>query len=281
MKSIFRYSRKDGILVLIAILQLALLVFWCLNFGKTSFFQDTVLLVVSALLFYFNPIVITHNFLHCPFFKKSSLNSYFAVINSMNFGLPQILYKFHHLTHHKFNNDPVYEGTTKDPSSTFRFGHDGEQEHFISYCALGLFRDGTSIAYRQATAKSSDKTQFLLELAAVFLFHGLMIYINWLWYFSCYILVFYIGWFLAHLENYYEHYAATDPQNRFANSVSYYHRGYNFLMFNEGFHQEHHIKPAVHWTQRPKVRKRFIHELKDNGAYAANYPPLLGFLDKS
>ena len=217
---LFRYSRKDSYLVILALLQLVLTVGWCLVFEYTSTLEDVALLTALSFLFYFNPIVITHNFLHCPFFKKSKMNNWFAILNSMNFGLPQILYKFHHLSHHRFENDPVIDGTTKDPSSTFRYGREGRQEHFLTYCAFGLFRDGTTIAFKDAIKKKSDRTQLMFEFVAALIFHATLIYTNWLWYFSCYIALFYIGWFLAHLENYYEHYAATDPTNRFANSTS-------------------------------------------------------------
>src|SRR5262249_31384632 len=51
-----------------------------------------------------------------------------------------------------------------------------------------------------------------------------------------------------------EHYGA-QPGNAFANSVSSYNRWYNFLWFNNGYHQEHHWDPKVHWT-----RMRLLHE---------------------
>jgi fatty acid desaturase len=44
----------------------------------------------------------------------------------MNMGLPQIIYKYHHLNHHRFNN------SLEDPSSTFLYGKNGQQEHHIS-----------------------------------------------------------------------------------------------------------------------------------------------------
>ena len=57
-------------------------------------------------------------------------NRAFAIVNSANLFLPQVLYKYHHLTHHQYANDPVRNGTTLDPSSTYRYGRNGRQEGF-------------------------------------------------------------------------------------------------------------------------------------------------------
>ena len=47
----------------------------------------------------------------------------------------------------------------------------------------------------------------------------------------------------------------------------------------EGYHQEHHLAPQEHWTQRKKLRGTYQHQLRAHLAYVANLPPLLGFLD--
>jgi hypothetical protein len=39
------------------------------------------------------------------------------------------------------------------------------------------------------------------------------------------------------------------------------------------------LEPGRHWTQRPTVRDKYGDKMKAAGAYAARFPPLLGFLD--
>ncbi|MBI3544658.1 MAG: fatty acid desaturase [Deltaproteobacteria bacterium] len=273
-----RYSWKDGWLCLAAALQLAATIAWAGRFDRLGWAANAGALAAMLLVFYFNPIVVTHNFLHCPFFRWEWLNRLFAVANSVNLGLPQILYKYHHLTHHKYNNDPVRDGTTKDPSSTFRYGKRGRQEHFVPYCALGLFRDGTTSAFLEVKRKR-ELPQFFAELAASAAALVFWATFGWRWLVFGYLPLFYFGWFLAHLENYYEHFNATDAGARFANSVSYYGPLYNVFMFNEGYHQEHHVNPQTHWTGRPAIRERYRAELRGARAHAAKVPPLLGFLD--
>lgn len=275
---VWRYSPRDSVLILIATAQLAGMTAWAVRFETLSLTANVALFVTMSYVFYYNPIVVTHNFLHTPFFRRKGLNRAFPVLNSANLFLPQVLYKYHHLTHHQYANDPIRNGTTLDPSSTFRYGKDGQQEGFVSYSAFGLFRDGTSHAYREAI-KHGQRSQFWMELAAVVVTVVLWIAIDWRWFLLAFVPTFYAGWFLALLENYYEHHRATDPDSRLADSVSYYGRWYNLMMFNEGYHQEHHLKPHLHWTRRPQVHAEWKGKFKDAGAYEARKPPLLGFLD--
>jgi fatty acid desaturase len=275
---VWRYSPRDSVLVLIATAQGAAMTAWAVWFDTLSLAANVVLFVVLSYVFYFNPIVVTHNFLHTPFFRRRWLNRAFPMLNSANLFLPQVLYKYHHLTHHQYANDPIRNGTTQDPSSTFRYGRGGQQEGFFSYSALGLFRDGTSNAYREAM-RHGQRSQFWMELAAIVATAVFWLAIDWRWFLLAFIPTFYAGWFLALLENYYEHHRATDPDSRWADSVSYYGRWYNLMMFNEGYHQEHHFKPHLHWTRRPQVHVEWKGKFKEAGAYEARTPPLLGFLE--
>ncbi len=268
-----KYSHKDLILVFIAFFQISFLLFWAQKFKDFNGVANLVSFLVSLLLFYFNPIVITHNFLHCPFFKNKNLNKLFSILNTMGTGIPVTLYKHHHLIHHKYNN------SMNDPSSTLLFGKNGNQEGWISYCGLSLFRDGVSEAFKH-TVKRNENTQLILEFISITFFIVMTCYINWQWFIFCYIPLFYFGYFLAHLENYFEHFHATDFDNRFANSVSYYQPLYNKLMFNEGFHQAHHISPQVHWSKRPLIDKDNKDQLILKNSYIAKFPPLLGFLER-
>jgi fatty acid desaturase len=275
---VWRYSPWDSVLVLIAVAQFAAMTTWAVRFETLPLATNIALFVALSYVFYYNPIVVTHNFLHAPFFRRRWLNRAFPVVNSANLFLPQVLYKYHHLIHHQYANDPIRNGTTLDPSSTFRYGTGGRQEWFFSYSALGLFRDGTSNAYREAITHG-QRSQFWMELAAIVTTAVLWLAIDWKWFLIAFAPTFYAGWFLALLENYYEHHRATDPDSRLADSVSYYGRWYNLMMFNEGYHQEHHLKPHLHWTRRPEVHGDWKEKFKDAGAYEARRPPLLGFLD--
>ncbi len=57
--------------------------------------------------------------------------------------------------------------------------------------------------------------------------------------FKAYLPGFGLGLGLCHLQGHFEHHRGT---------VSHYGSIYNFLLFNDGYHLEHHERPASHWT---------------------------------
>ena len=267
-----KHSWKDLIMVGMVVIQWSLFSAWAYNFESMGFVFNSFSFISMLFLCYYNPIVITHNFLHTPFFVNSTLNRAFSMFNSMNMGLPQIIYKYHHLNHHRHNN------SLEDPSSTFLYGKNNKQEYWVWYSALSFFRDGTQKAWIIAVEKGEAHILYS-ELAMAVGFWTFLFFVSWKFFVFAYIPLYLCQWFLAHVENYYEHFKATNPASRYANSVSFYPRWYNSLMFNEGYHQEHHISPQEHWTKRPEVSEKYKEQMNAARAYKAKMPPLLGMFE--
>ena len=61
--------------------------------------------------------------------------------------------------------------------------------------------------------------------------------------------------------------------------VSSYHRLYNLIWFNNGYHAEHHFRPKMHWTKMQQVHEQFAEEQKRAGVRVIKPPHALGFLD--
>jgi fatty acid desaturase len=274
----WRYSALDCFLFLAAVSQWWAILVWAYFFEALPWWAHTAIIPVASLIFYFNPIVITHNFLHTPFFQSRWLNNLFSIWNSGNLLMPQSLYKHHHLVHHRYSNDPIGAESTLDPSSTWRYGNDGKQENVVRYCALSLFREGTSKAFEEMS-QQNGRPVFFIEVLGILATLGLWLWLSWKFVVLVMVPVFYFGWFLALLENYYEHFAASSPTDRYANSVTYLGPIYNILMFNEGYHQAHHIQPGRHWRLRPEIHNNFENQMLASSAYVARFPPLLGFFD--
>jgi fatty acid desaturase len=204
---------------------------------------------------------ISHNFLHNPFFRSARLNRIFSIVNSVALGVPQTLYKYHHLNHHQFNNDAQDPRTrkTKDRSSTYRFSRIlGRPEHIVPYSVIGPIRLEVGVLYRNAQAKRRSRLVWL-EAGAVAGFAGFIAYSNLSYFLQFVVPLWFLGQVAALAENYLEHHHAT-PGNRLTDSVSCYNRLYNGVWFNNGYHQEHHYRPGTHWTKVPELRADMLPE---------------------
>ena len=160
----------------------------------------------------------------------------------------------------------------------FALGKHGKHENVIRYSSLSLLRKGTTEAYKTAQRKGQLR-QFYFELFMYLASFTVFCILSWKYVLFFFLTVFWAGWFLAHMENYYEHYGA-QPLDTFADSISYYGGFYNFLFCNEGYHQEHHLRPQRHWTHRPDIKKEFTADLDAANCLISRVPPLLGFLER-
>jgi fatty acid desaturase len=239
-----KYSSKDSILALISITQLFII--FIVFFYPLSSLQILAAALATTLLIGTNYQCISHNFIHTPFFKSNNLNNAFSILNSLCLGLPQSVYREHHMNHHRFNNDPL-----KDDSSLYKFGNAGKEEGVLSYCLIGVFRTDLKSLFLRAR-KTSGKL-VLFELVAVLIFFLLLLKTSPTLFVVFYISTWYFGQVFALLENYAEHHGAK-LHDRQRDSVSCYNRIYNLIWFNNGFHQEHHFRPMVHWTEIRKVK---------------------------
>jgi fatty acid desaturase len=115
----------------------------------------------------------------------------------------------------------------------------------------------------KVAARHHDLPQLAVESVALAAFWAVMALVNWQYFVFFYLPSYYLGWVLSYAEGYLEHYRA-QPGNQFANSVSSYNRLYNFLWFNNGYHQEHHWDPKMHWTHMRQLHDQIQPQLAAN-----------------
>ncbi len=237
----FKYSMKDMSLVLLLLIQIFLLALpFFMSFETTSLI---VFVLFNTLLMGTNYQCVAHNFIHLPFFRSKNMNYLFSALNTIGIGIPQSMYRIHHLNHHRYTNHPE-----KDESTTWR---NGKEENIVTYSLLGLFRtDMESLAKR--SLKHSKILYF--EIFTLLAFWIFLVAINWKIFLLVLIPSYAGGQIFALWENYCEHYGSTLYDNK-RDSVSCYNSIYNFIWFNNGYHQEHHFSPQTHWTNIPEVTK--------------------------
>jgi fatty acid desaturase len=279
-QTFFRYSRFDAILAFCGIANVAFLL-WTFVAFPTLPRWAIALCFVGAMWFYcWNLQCISHNFIHNPFFTNRWLNRAFGILETLAIGVPHILYHHYHLNHHAGDNDAKGpDGSTRDWSSIYRYGKEDAPEAFWRYCLLSFFRAEVGpvvkVTFRHGRA---HVWQLLVESTALAGFWGVMALVDWRYFAFFYLPSYFLGWVLSYAEGYLEHYGAK-PGNQFANSVSSYNWLYNFLWFNNGYHQEHHWDPKSHWTRMRELHERIRPQLEANGTRVLRGPHITGLIE--
>lgn len=301
---IWRKSKLDAILAAMSIAQAALM-FWLASIweGLPTLARLCSLLLLVITIVY-NIIVISHTFAHAPWFKSTRLNGLMSLVNSINIGQSMQSYHLAHVrNHHRYNNDAGrMDGTTKDLSSTYRDGFGGGHTSVFRYAFLGAaatlldvcrelllvtrqWRVGVheskllALASRATSRRRHELRQVQVDRIGRFFCIAGFLLLSWRWTLECYLPAFFLALVLVNVQNYYEHYGAA-PGCRWADSVSYYGSLYNLVAFNDGYHQEHHLRPMSHWTELPAVRERNTLLLNQVERVISPVPAILGFLHR-
>lgn len=274
---VFAHSAKDTYLIMMSIVQIALTVLGALSLGHIPLWATLLLGAACVYLHCTNYQCTAHNFLHNPFFASKFLNQVFSLINSLGIGLSQALYRCHHMHHHKYNNDDIdpKTGTTLDQTSTYRFSKvPGKEENVFLYTFGSFFRQDTGFLIGEAR-RHRVMGVVIFETLVVLAYWAALGFLSWRGFVFFALPVWYLGQSAAYWENYMEHHGAI-PGNRMTDSVSCYSPFYNFVWFNNGYHQEHHYRPQVHWTQIHTLRDKLPPETERRvvrGAHWFNFNP--------
>jgi len=300
---IWKHSRWDVVMLALSVAQFVTTLLLAIRWEASSTLGRAAGFALLVVMTVYNIIVVSHLFTHTPWFNSLLLNRLVSMLNSINIGQSVQAYQLTHVrNHHRYNNDQQGpDGKTKDSSSTFRDGIEGEHDGVFHYAFFGaietLLNTGRTLLSITRLWRVGDHEQDLLELfvksspkrawelrqvqldrMAHFMALCLFLVVSWKWVLLCYVPAFFLALALVNIQNYYEHYGAV-PENRYANSVSYYGRLYNLLTFNDGYHQEHHLRPLTHWKQMPKVRQEYREQMDQVERIVSPFPALFGFLD--
>jgi fatty acid desaturase len=236
--------------------------------------------IAIAWSYWWNLQCISHNFIHNPFFTISWLNRAYSVLETLAIGVPHVFYHHYHMNHHFGDNDAKGpDGTTKDWSSIYRYGKGNQPEAFWKYCLLSFFRVEVTPVIRVVVRHGRrEVAQAIVEAMVLAVFWIVMALVNWRYFLLFYLPSYYFGWVLSYAEGYLEHFRC-QPGNYFANSVSSYNWAYNLLCFNNGYHQEHHWDPKVHWTRMKALNEQIHPQLIANRTRILRGPHITALLE--
>lgn len=297
---IWKHTHLDVIMLALSVAQFATTVLLAIVWDQSTAVGRTASFAILIAMTVYNIIVISHLFTHAPWFRSPWLNRLVSMLNSINIGQSVQAYELMHVrNHHRYNNDQQRaDGKTQDLSSTYRDGIGGEHVSAFRYAVFGAVETLVSITRallsvsrlwrvgqhetellqlfaKSATKRAWELRQVQLDRMVQFLALALFVAISWRWVLFCYLPAFLVSLALVNVQNYYEHYGAA-PENRYANSVSYYGALYNLLTFNDGYHQEHHLRPLAHWTQMPRVKREYHDKLQRVDRIISPVPAILG-----
>jgi fatty acid desaturase len=269
------HAPQDLALVAVAIAGAAMLPVALLAWREGETIALVCLFVVQAAIICTNYQCVSHNFVHNEFFASTWLNTAFSMLNSVALGFPQTVFKQHHLNHHRYNNAPyARDGVSPgDLSSLHRYSKTpGGTEGFLRYSLLSPLRADIPTYVRHALRRR-DGLRLALDCAALLGVMAALAFASASFFLFFYLPLIFFGHVLTYAEGYFEHNKGVpgDPRR---NAVSCYGRAYNILWFNNGYHQEHHCFPHIHWTEIPSVRNLMLPELDRRvvrGAHWVNF----------
>lgn len=203
----------------------------------------------------FTCAVIVHNVIHVPIFYKNYINRVFQALLSLTYGHPVSAYvPGHNFSHHK------YTQTSKDAirTSKARFSLNIlNQITFFFLMSSSILRDEIRFAKKARLHRPAWFRQYLFELVLVFGIKIIALLINW----KCFLLFMllphqYAAWGIVG-TNYFQH-DGCDETHEFNHSRNFTGTWFNWLMFNNGYHGAHHMKPNLHWSLLPEFHAKNI-----------------------
>jgi beta-carotene hydroxylase len=205
--------------------------------------------------------VISHNHNHLSIWKSPVLNQLTSYVISILYGHPAIAWvPTHNQNHHKFNNQA---GDTGRSPALFKGNH---LLALLVYPTVTGLRQQTDIKRFMADLWARDRRAFWAAVSQYVVFYAFLI------------TVFAIDWrkalFLHFLPqqfalgaiqtfNYVQHVEA-DEESEWNHSRNFVSPVLNALLFNNGYHTVHHLKPGVHWSQTPELHKQHAAKIHPN-----------------
>jgi Fatty acid desaturase len=128
------------------------------------------------------------------------------------------------------------------------FRRRGTNRAFAAYLSVllgfphSLWRDRHLAHHAGVAARPRLSRDLVMQTALILTFWSVMVIAAPLFFLSVYLPGWAAGLLLCGVHGYYEHAHGT---------TSHYSRLYNLLLFNDGFHVEHHAHPSAHWTRLP------------------------------
>jgi fatty acid desaturase len=199
--------------------------------------------------------VLSHNHNHCPVFTTRAANLAYGAWLTFFYGFPTFAWvPTHNQNHHRFLNG---EG---DVTRTSRHTQRDTLLAFLSYplvsarfqlplvvrCARLALRGKSALATRVSVESLTLLLGHPAALAVFATVHGAKV--GALLYLAAVGLPALLGTYWMMLTNYLQH-VGCDPGSSHDHSRNFVNPGWNWLVFDNGYHTVHHQQPGLHWSR--------------------------------
>lgn len=230
-------------------------IFW----DDLNIWQIVLLVLVNCLLSFMCAVII-HNTIHAPIFKSKSMNKFFQIVLAFTYGHSTSAYvPGHNFSHHKYTQSP------KDAirTSKARFKLNILNQLFFFFIMSGdILKGEINFAKKMRVERPEWFRQYLFEMILVMGAKIALLFLNW----KCAVLFIliphqYAAWGIVG-TNYFQH-DGCDENHPYNHSRNFTGSFLNWMLFNNGYHGAHHIKPNLHWSLLPEFHEEkirpFIH----------------------
>jgi len=223
---------------------------------------------------------ISHNFIHNPYFSSAWLNRAYGVLESFAIGMPHQLYHHYHLNHHAGDNDAKGpDGTTRDWSSTYRYGKGDQPEPFWRYCLLSFWRVEVGPVLRVAVRHGrANVLQVLAETLALAAFWVVMALVVRRYFLFFYLPSFYLGWTLSTPRATWN-ITAPSPATLSPTPSAPTTASTTSCGSTTATTRSTTGTPRRHWTRMPQLHQKIRPHLEANGTKVLRGPHLTGLIE--
>jgi len=246
-----RYAADRKTIVYLCVTTLLTVVNWRLGHVHPALYAAT-------LFMFFTSAVISHNHNHLGVWRSKALNLVTSYWIAIFYGHPAIAWvPTHNQIHHKLNNKP---GDSSRSPKWFEGNHlaallvyptltNLEQTKDINVFLKDLWRRDRPAFY----AAASEYAVFFGAMAALLL-------LDWRKTLLFFVIPQQVALFSIQAINYLQH-IETDAYSDWNHSRNFVSRSLNALLFNNGYHTVHHLKPGVHWSELPRLHAQHAEKI--------------------
>ncbi len=212
----------------------------------------------SACYFALAAGIIAHNHNHCPTFQNRRANDWLNHWATAFYGFAAFNWiPTHNANHHKFTNAPG------DATITWRITQRHNFAMAFAYPFVSTYYQLPLIDKFLKDAKERRPTYWRHLMIQLVICWGLPIALTALDWRVAVAVVWlprlFSLWTIMYF-NYIQH-VHCDPYSKWNHSRNFVSPFANFLMFNNGFHTVHHMKPGAHWSTLPQLHAQVAAQL--------------------